>query len=380
MRSITDRIQNFLREREEGGRYRRLRAIRKRESGRVLVDNRWLIDLSSNDYLGLSDHFKLKEAAKEAAERYGTSSSASRLLSGNLTIHQELEVKVAEFAKRESALLFSSGYLANIGTIPTLCGKEDAIFADRLSHASIIDGSILSGARLFRFSHNDPEHLELLLKKHRANFKEALIVTESVFSMEGDIAPLKELCELKERFSCILMVDEAHSFGVFGNGTGLCEGLGVDIIMATFGKALGGAGAFIACSQVLKEYLINRARTFIYSTALPPSVVAVNIVGLEIVKEEPERRKILLCNAEKIRSELKKRGFSVRGKSQIIPMVFSSEEETIKEAERLQKKGLWVLPIRPPTVPKGECRIRLSLSFSHTNMLDRIVLDLTNQP
>jgi 8-amino-7-oxononanoate synthase len=307
-----ERIGEFLKERQREGLLRRLRPAASRKAGRISFGDKEYIDLSSNDYLGLSNHPALKEAAKEAVEEYGSGSSASRLLSGDLEIYHRLEEEIAAFKGKARALVFNSGYQANVGIISALSKNETAVFSDRLNHASIIDGIRLSGAKLFRFRHNEMGHLEELLEKERPKFKDALIITETVFSMEGDRAPLKDIAGLKERYGCRLMVDEAHATGIFGpDGSGLVaeEGLAdkVDIIMGTFGKALGSFGAYAAASGDIIDYLINTSRAFIYSTALPPSVIAANRAAMKAVRNEPERREALLSNAAHLRDELKKK-------------------------------------------------------------------------
>ncbi len=365
-----DRVEKLLVQRKDNGILRVLRPVDLRKNASIYRDGRKLFDFSSNDYLGLADHPKLKEASKRAIEGLGTSSSASRLLSGDLEIHHELEEKIALLKGKESALVFNSGYQANVGTISSLYKAGDAVFCDRLNHASILDGISLSGARLFRFLHSDVNHLESLLKKQAGKFKNRLIVTETIFSMDGDRPPLKQIVSLKEKYNCKIMVDEAHATGVFGrDGSGVVaeEGLAdrVDLIMGTFSKALGSFGAYIAGSRKMIEYLINTCRGFIYSTALPPSVIAANLTALKLLKTEPFRRKILLENAAYFRSELASRGFEVRGSSQIVPLIVNDTDKVVAMSEYLREKGYWVLPIRPPTVPVGESRLRFSLSYCH---------------
>ncbi|HIC90938.1 MAG TPA: 8-amino-7-oxononanoate synthase [Syntrophaceae bacterium] len=364
-------IDRFLQKREDQLLLRTLHNIEKRKGGNIVVDGKELIDLSCNDYLGLAAHPCLLQESKRMAEGYGTSSSASRLMSGDLHIHHLLEEVVADFKGKEASLVFGSGFLANIGIISAICQKGDVVFSDRLNHASIIDGILLSGAQFFRFRHNEVGHLEDLLKKERAKFKKALIVIETIYSMDGDRPPLKEIVNLKERYNCILMVDEAHATGIFGrNGAGIVEEEDltheVDIIMGTFGKALGSYGAYVAASKKTIDYLVNRARSFIYSTALPPSVIGANLAAIEIVKKEPFRRKILLEHVEYFRSLLKDKGFNTRGSSQIIPVVMGDNKKTIMVAHMLREHSIFALPIRPPTVPKGEERIRFSVTYHHS--------------
>ncbi|MFH1519409.1 MAG: 8-amino-7-oxononanoate synthase [Candidatus Omnitrophota bacterium] len=376
------RIEEFLKKRQQDNLLRVLKPATSRGQGLRLFKGREYIDLSSNDYLGFSTHPKLKQAAKEVVDKLGVGSSASRLLSGDLDIYHRLEEETADFKGKERALIFNSGYQANLGIISALCQRGDVIFSDKLSHASIIDGIILSGAKFFRFSHNDSNHLEQLLKEQRHKFQEALIITESVFSMDGDKPALGELVSLKEKYNCKLMVDEAHATGIFGkSGAGVVEEAGVvkkiDLIMGTFSKALGSFGGYVSGSKSLVDYLINTARSFIYSTALPPAVIAANLASLELVEEEPQRRRDLISNADYFRKNLKEAGFKIRGSSQIVPLIVSDNQKVIKISQELQKKGYWVFPIRPPTVPTGESRLRFSLTYHHSKeVLERLIKDL----
>lgn len=364
-------IEEFLKTQEKKN---LLRTLKPKPQG--------FIDFSSNDYLCLSRHPKLKAVSIQAIEEFGTSTSASRLLSGDLEMHHLLEEKIARFNNKEGALVFNSGYQANLGIISALYKTGDCIFSDRLNHASIIDGIILSGARFFRFQHNDMEHLDYLLKKERDKFNRGLIITESIFSMDGDKAILRDLVSLKEKYDCQLFVDEAHATGVFGkDGAGLVseEGLEekVDFIMGTFGKALGGFGAYLATSKKVVQYLINTCRSFIYSTSLPAGVIASNIAAVDLVKQEPYRRERLLECAAYFRDTLKKDGFKIKGSSQIVPLILGENIKAVEFSQKLQARGYWVLPIRPPTVPQGEARLRFSLTFAHTKeILERLIDDI----
>ena len=365
-------IKEFLQKRAQDGLLRKLRPASGRKNGQIYFDGKKYVDLSSNDYLGLTGHPKLIEAAKKALDEFGAGTGASRLLSGDLNIHHRLEESIACFKNKKAALVFNSGYQANVGIFNSLYGKDDVIFSDRLNHASIVDGILLSRAKVFRFRHNDLNDLDDILKNRRGKFKKALIVTETIFSMDGDRPPLKELVNLKERYDCHMMVDEAHATGVYGkNGSGVVEEEGlsdrVDIIMGTFSKALGSFGAYIAASKEIIDYLINTCRSFIYSTSLPPAVTACNLASLEVIKEEPYRRERLLKNARYFRGMLKNALFETRGSSQIIPVIIGDSRNTGRIAKELQAKGWWVLPIRPPTVPKIEARLRFSLNFHHNS-------------
>jgi len=369
-----DRIDKLLARRKKDSLLRVLRPADSRKSGKICRNGAELFDFSSNDYLGLSEHPEIKEAAQKAVESLGVSASASRLLSGDLRIHHLLEEKVAHFKGKENALVFNSGYQANVGIISALYDRADAVFCDKLSHASIIDGVQQSGAKLFRFAHNDLDHLNSLLKKENHKFENCLIVTETVFSMDGDKPPLTELVNIKDRYNCFLMVDEAHATGIFGrNGAGVVEEQGlcdrIELIMGTFSKALGSFGAYLACSAKIKEYLINSCRSFIYSTALPPAVIAADIEALNIVRDEPFRRKTLLANADYFRSRLRQAGFDVKGSSQIVPLIVGDTDRAVRLSRRLEQSGYWALPLRPPTVPTGRARLRFSLSFLHSRQV-----------
>ena len=379
-KKIVAEIEAFLETRAKEGLLRKLRPISARHKGIICFDRKEYIDFSSNDYLGLSHHPRLIEESKKAIDKFGTSSSASRLMSGDFELHHQLEEKTSRFKNKEAALVFNSGYQANLGIISALYGKADCIFSDRLNHASILDGILLSGARFFRFQHNDVGHLKSLLRKERNKFHKALIVTETIFSMDGDRAPLKELVRLKERYNCAIMVDEAHATGIYGRqGAGVVQDEGlekrVDFIMGTFSKALGGFGAYLAASKKIVQYLINTCRSFIYSTALPPSVIVSDLVGLELARKEPQRRHALLECAEFFRSGLRENGFEVKGNSQIVPLIVGENSRTVKLAKRLQKRGYWVLPIRPPTVPQGQARLRFSLTFWHSREILQRLMD-----
>lgn len=363
-------IRDILREREGSGLLRELVQADPLPGGRIRSLGREYFNFSSNDYLGLASHPKILKAAINAVSpAFG--SGASRLMCGTTSYHALLEEKVAAFKGKEAALVFNSGYQANVGVISALMGKGDAVFSDRLNHASIIDGIKLSGAKLIRFRHNDMAHLEELLREKRPGYRGAMIVTESVFSMDGDLAPIDELVKLKKEHDCLLMADEAHATGIFGKkGAGLVDGEAlasqVDIIMGTFSKALGSFGGYVAVTDEMKRYLVNSSRSFIYSTALPSAVIAANIAAIEVVGEEPQRRAKLLDNARYLRDRLKTMGFEVKGDSQIIPIVVGDNASAMAMSRSLRDKGFWVTPVRPPTVPEGEARIRLSLSCEHT--------------
>ncbi len=369
--SITDFIDSELRFQNEAGLLRYLFPLEGSQSGVIKTNGKPLVDFSSNDYLGLADHPVLIEGAKKAMEKWGTGARASRLMSGDLEIHHRLESAIAALKGKEAGLLFGSGYLANTGIIPSLCGRNDVIYSDRLNHASIVDGVLLSRARFYRFRHNDLNHLEDLLKSHRSRYRRAMIVVESVYSMDGDLALVSELLELKGRYGAMLMIDEAHATGVFGaKGEGIISQTGadaVDVILGTFGKALGGYGAFVAVSNRMKQFLLNRARTFIFSTALPPAVIGANLAAVKLLDEEPGRRNRVCELASELRRALREDlGLNTPSKSQIVPVMVGDSQSALSLAESLRDAGFFVKAIRPPTVPEGTARIRLSVTANHS--------------
>lgn len=339
--------------------------------GKLQSDNREILNFSSNDYLGLAGNKVIISAAEKALAAIGAGSGSSRLVSGTLPIHLELEKCLAELKGYPAALVFGSGYLTNLGVIPALVGRDDSIIADKLAHASLIDGAILSRADLKRFQHNDPEHLLKLLKNEKTK-KRRLVITESVFSMDGDLAPLKEISSVCAKHGAMLIVDEAHSTGIFGaSGAGLvCElqlENRVSISMGTLSKAIGAYGGFVACSELLHKWLINRARAFIYSTSLPPAVIAAALEALCFLKKNPSLGKDLLKNAERFRQKLKAAGFNTgHSASQIIPLIIGENKKALALAERLNEQGIYTVAIRPPTVPEGTARIRLSVTLAHS--------------
>lgn len=331
--------------------------------------------LCSNDYLGLANHPALKEAATKAIERYGTGAGASRLVSGSMEPHHELEGRIARFKGCEAALLFNSGYQANIGLITALASRASSrgdIFSDKANHASIVDGCILSRAKVKRYPTRDVHALETLLKRSSARTK--LIITDGVFSMDGAIAPLKDIASLLDRYEAMLIVDDAHGTGVLGaRGRGTLEYAGlVDnhpsiIQMGTLGKAFGSFGAFIAGSRELVKLLVNRARPFIYSTALPPAVCAASIAAIDIIENEPERRRLLWQNVSTFKNTIANAGLdTMNSLTQIIPIITGDADRTMRISRTLLDKGIFIQGIRPPTVPHGASRLRVSISAAHT--------------
>jgi 8-amino-7-oxononanoate synthase len=358
-----------LAELESSGLRRRLRLIEGPQGPVVVLAGRPVMLLCSNNYLGLADHPRLRRAAADAAISLGTSAGASRLISGSMSIHAELESRLAEFKGTEAALLFGSGYLANTGTIAVLARRGEVVCSDELNHASIIDGCRLAGAETFVYRHADTEHLDWGLR--RAAGRGALIVTDGVFSMDGDIAPLGELSSLAQRHRCRLLVDEAHATGCIGpggRGSVAAAGLAgeVDVVVGTLGKALGGYGAYVCGSGELIDFLINSVRPFIFSTAPPPPAVAAALAALELLVERPSQVGRLRANAAALRDGLRSAGLEPAGsETQIVPLLIGEAADAMALCERLLAEGLFAQAIRPPTVPPGTSRLRLTTMATH---------------
>lgn len=354
----------------EAGNYRSLRDI-EHNGFLIHADGREMLNLSSNDYLGLSTNPRLIQEFRAETDvmALAYSAASSRLLSGNHQYYKMLEDDLADLYDKEAALVFNSGYHANIGILPALTGKRDLIIADKLVHASIIDGLRLSEAQMLRYKHLDYEHLQEILTQHREEYENIFIVTESIFSMDGDVADLQQLCEIKKEFDAFLYVDEAHAIGVRGtNGLGCCEEQActedIDFIIGTFGKAFASMGAFVVCEGMFRDYLINTQRSLIFTTALPPVNVAWTRFVLNRMPEFYDLRIKLSEVSERLRGVLTEKGFETRGSSHIVPMVCGSNESSVEMAELLQDNGFFALPVRYPTVPKNEARIRFSLNAS----------------
>lgn len=364
---MTDFIEKELARLKKDGLYRQLKQI----------DPATLV-FCSNDYLGLSQHPRVKAAAIAAIAKYGFGAGASRLVSGNSPLQEELERKIANFKGRAAAIVFSSGYMANLGAISSLVDENDTVIIDRLDHASIIDACKLTKAKLQVYRHADPAALEAILKRS-AKFKKRLIVTDSVFSMDGDLAPLPEIVELAKKYRALTMIDEAHATGVIGSkGKGLEEYYGiegqVDVVMGTLSKALGSVGGFVAGNIKLIDYLRNKARSFIYTTALPPAACAASLAALEIIEQEPELLAKLRENIAFLTpliplsikdGEGETRREGVRIGSPIFPIIIGAAERTREISQKLLKRNIFVSAIRPPTVPQGQSRLRITLSAIH---------------
>jgi 8-amino-7-oxononanoate synthase len=365
------RIQDELAALKNASLYRKLKSVAGDQGPVLTVDGREVLNFSSNNYLGLANHPKLAAAAKEAIDRYGCGSGASRLISGNMTLHEELERRLAQFKGTEAALIFNSGFQANTGILPTLAGEGDVIVSDSLNHASIIDGCRLSRAKTVVYSHCDLDQLEAALK-HSEGSRRKLIVTESIFSMDGDEAPLAAIVEFAERYGASVMVDEAHATGLFGAcGSGVVAKLGladrVLVQMGTLGKALGGFGAYVAGSAALRELLINRCRSFIFTTALPPAVMAMALAALDLVQNEPERRENLWNNCRSMTAGLRELGYQISGSaSPILPLIVGDAGKCMRLSEGLFELGVFAQGIRPPTVPQETSRLRITLMATHT--------------
>jgi 8-amino-7-oxononanoate synthase len=358
-----------LEELRRAGLQRKLRMIEGPQGPRVLLDGAEVLLLCSNNYLGLADHPRVRQAAADAAERWGAGSGASRLICGNLALHQKLEGRLAEFKGMRSALLFGSGYLANTGVVAALARRGEVVFSDELNHASLIDGCRLAGAETFVYRHRDTEHLEWGIRK--AGPRAALIVTDSVFSMDGDVAPLPDLVALASRRGIRLMVDEAHGTGALGpGGRGAVAAAGlegeVDVVVGTLGKALGGYGAYVCTSAELRELLINTARPFIFSTAPPPPSVGAALAALDLLASRPGLVEHLRRNAAVMREALSGQGFDCgTSRTQIVPIVVGDARRAMALCERALEGRVFAQAIRPPTVPQGTSRLRLTVMASH---------------
>lgn len=348
----------------------------------VIVHERRMLNLSSNDYLGLANDVSLREEFLKTItpETFLPTSSSSRLLTGNFTAYQELEEQLADMFGTESALIFNSGYHANTGILPAICDSQTLILADKLVHASLIDGIRLSSAKCIRYRHNDLQQLQRLIDENHKIYEKIIVVTESIFSMDGDEADLTTLARFKQEYpNLLLYVDEAHAFGTRGKkGLGCAEEQGcihdIDFLVGTFGKAIASAGAYIVCRQIIREYLINKMRTFIFTTALPPFNIQWTSWILKHLPEFQTRRVHLLHISQKLKQALVSKGYNCPSVSHIVPMIVGASEDTICKAEELQRKGFYALPVRPPTVPEGTSRIRFSLTADITeNEIDKLI-------
>ncbi len=361
----------IVREAIEGGYYPYFIPLSENEGSEVMYGNHRLIMCGSNNYLGLTTHPKVKEAAIEAIRRYGTSCTGSRFLNGNLELHERLENELAEWVGKAAALVFSTGMQTNLGTISALVDRSDVVILDKYDHASIVDGARLAWGETKRFRHNDLEDLERVLKSIPAD-KGKLIVVDGVYSMEGDIAPLPQLIELCQRYGARLMVDDAHSLGVLGGGRGTAAHFGVtqevDLIMSTFSKSFASLGGFIAGEETVIEYIQHHARALIFSASIPPANAAAALAALEVMRQEPERVQRVNAIAERVRMELKRLGYQI-GNSQtpIVPILIGDDMRTVFAWKALFEAGLFVNPVLSPAVPEGRQLLRTSYMATHTD-------------
>ncbi|MEK6744539.1 MAG: 8-amino-7-oxononanoate synthase [Nitrospirota bacterium] len=338
---------------------------------RITVDGKQVVLLCSNNYLGIAEHPALKHAACDAMERYGFGTGASRLVSGNTELHEALERRIASFKGTESAIVFNSGYTANTGVIPAVAGDGDLVLSDRLNHASIIDGCRLSRARTEVYRHRDMDHLESLLRSNRTAPRK-LIVTDGVFSMDGDIAPLPDLVLLAERYDAVLMVDDAHATGVLGKqGRGTAEHFGLEdrvhIQMGTLGKALGSFGAYITGAPDVVRYLLNTCRSYLFSTSLPPAVCAASIAAFDVLEAEPWRRERLWDNRSRLAHGLASLGINIApSATPIFPLLVGSSDRALHASQKALAQGMFAIAIRPPTIPDGSARLRVTVLATHT--------------
>jgi 8-amino-7-oxononanoate synthase len=360
-------IESALKNRHEDGKFRSLYDVESIEPPYVVVTGKKLLNLCSNDYLSLSNHPELINTSGKFLEKYGTGSKASRLVSGTHHYHSEVEKALSDWLKRESVLLFNSGFQLNSTLIPAISRKSTILYYDKRNHNSLVTGALGSEAKLLRYRHLDYGHLEELLKKNAKNASENIIVSESVFSMDGDIADIEALCRLAKKYDATLIIDEAHAIGVMGeNGRGLCyDNEDVDMVIGTFGKAFGSFGAFVACNQTMREFLINFCSGFIYSTSLPPSVVGSILAALKVLPGLQDDRNFVNNLGSWLRNQLAGLSVDTSGSnSHIIPIVTGSEQSALELSDLLRDEGYLAMAIRPPTVEPGRSRIRITLNSS----------------
>ena len=365
-----DYYQNFRAQLEAKVKEQNKRSIKVYEpidAVRVKRNNREFIMMASNNYLSLTHDLRVQQAAKYAVEQYGTGSGGARLTSGTFPLFNELELGIADFKHTEQALVFNTGYMANVGTITALMNKNSVIISDELNHASIIDGCRLSGAHIERYKHKDVEHAEYILKNYKSAYK--MIITDGVFSMDGDIAPLDKLYELGKEYNALLMVDDAHSTGVLGNGRGTAHHFGltdVDVQLGTLSKALGSVGGYVAGRKELIEYLVNYSRSFIFSTALSPADIGAALEALTIVKNVPLVVEQLNENTAYMANKLQSMGIECDDETPIFPIIVGDNERALSLAYELELRGIIITAIRPPTVPVGESRLRMTVTAAHS--------------
>lgn len=391
---LPDRIAAFTEQRKQQSLYRTRRVLDTPQGPEIIVDGRPLVNFCSNDYLGLANHEKVVQALQLGADQYGVGSGASHLVIGHSRLHHELEERLADFVGCERALLFSSGYMANVGTLSALAHRGDTILQDKLNHASLLDAGLLSAATMKRYGHNDMAALEARLATIPED-TQAFVVSDAVFSMDGDLVPLASMVALCERYQALLMLDDAHGFGVLGDrGKGVLEHAGltsqdVPIYMATLGKALGVGGAFVAGERDLIEYLIQCSRNYIYTTALPPAMAAATLVALDLVEQESWRRHHLAQLIQLFRKEMSAwEPLLLPSETAIQPLVIGDADKALRLSDYLLQQGFLVSAIRPPTVPMGTARLRITLTAAHSEQqvmalvsaLQNLLPAVLNQP
>lgn len=370
--SWTDDIHEELHELDSQGLRRRLRTVDFLGGMRAAVDHKDCVLFCTNNYLGLADHPKVLERSQKALLRYGAGAQASRLVSGHFPIHLQLEEITALFKGAEACLAFPTGYMANLAAISALVGEGDAVLCDRLNHASLVDACRQSRAKFLVYEHLNLEDLKKQLER-AGEYRRRLVVTDGLFSMDGDLVPLLKVTDLAHEHDALVYVDDAHGTGVLGpGGQGITHHFPLRhfpaVVMGTYSKALGSLGGFVCGPKIFIEYLLNKARTFIYTTGLPPSVCGASLGALEVLQQEPQRVEKLWDNAKRIREGLRGLGYEIpRGAGPILPIIVGENEEALKMSERLLEEGILVVAIRPPTVPKGTARLRLSVSAAHTD-------------
>jgi 8-amino-7-oxononanoate synthase len=380
MKHIADELNKI----KESGLYRNLKAVESAQDTHIEIEGKTYLSFCSNNYLGLASHSSVVKAVKDAVEVYGWGAGASRLVSGNMTLHETLEKVISKFKRKEATIVFPTGYMANLGAISTLVSRGDLVVCDKLNHASIIDGCRLSGADFRVYAHCNMEKLENILKKS-SKYNRILIVTDSVFSMDGDLAPLPDLVKISAKYNAMLMVDEAHGTGVFGeNGRGVVEhfnlGKEVDVVMGTLSKAIGSLGGYVSSDIELISYLRNKARSFMYTTALPPAVCAASIAGIKLIQENPSMRVSLWHNVRFIKDKLRLLNINtISSESQIIPILIGDTKKAVNISKLLYESGILIPAIRPPTVPVNTSRLRMTVMSSHTQSdLERLIQILSD--
>jgi len=374
---MRDKIKKKLNELKEQNLFRTMPDISEGAGKFVNVDGIKYLNLASNNYLGLSEVVEIREASAEAVMKLGTTSGASRVVTGNYSIYDELEHRIALFKQTEKALVFNSGYAANLAIFSALADRNTIVFSDKLNHASIIDGIQLSGAKHIRYKHNSMADLEALLEKHK-DIKDKIIATDTVFSMDGDVCRLRDIVALAKQYGALTVIDEAHASGIFGRGSGYAHEAGleasVDVNMGTFSKAFGSFGAYVAADADIIDYLRNKGRSFIYSTSLPPAVVAANLASVNYVRDNHDIGYRLLDFSDSIRSSLRSMGFDTGlSVTQIIPVILGENERVLLAKDFLMEKGIYVGAIRPPTVPVNTARLRLTMRLDVMDEQERIL-------